>query len=134
MDGIYMRKYTPEDDDYLWSVLSGEGWKDDQMTYKQDHTFICDNGFFSYRMNGDYPLLTHFYLDKNKRKGNHFRELVRDVWDIMTKEGHLFCVITAPKEKPYLEAFAKYYGKAEPYIEKEGTKYYLAPIFKRRRR
>ncbi|MDO9535095.1 MAG: hypothetical protein Q7J85_07125 [Bacillota bacterium] len=129
-----MKEYTNEDYDYIKTSLKDEGLTDEKMTFETDNTFITDVGFFSYRIEGEYPRLMHFYVDKDKRGGGNFRRLARDFWGKLIEGEHLFCVIELPKGKQYLKRFIEYYGGKEPYYEENGNKYYLVPTIGRIRK
>jgi hypothetical protein len=126
-----VRKYTEQDYDYIRDSLLSEGFTDDQMTFETDETFITDIGFFAYRIEDTYPRLTHFFVDKDKRRGDTFRKLSKDFWGKLIDNGHLFYILEVPKEKPYIEKFVKFYGGNEPFKEINGDKFYLVPTFRR---
>jgi hypothetical protein len=126
-----LRPYTNKDYDYLYQSLTDEGFTKDQMSFETDKTYIMDIGFFSYRMEGEYPRLAHYYLNKDKRGGWNFKKISKAFWEKLIEEEHLFYILEAPKEKPFFESFAKYYGAKEPFEETDGNKFYLVPTFGR---
>lgn len=121
-----IRTYTPDDKEYIVNALIDEGLTEDEMTFETDETYLSDVGFFSYR-EGEYPQMTHFYVDKDKRGFDNARKLIRQFWKLMIEKGVLFYIMEIPKSKPYIARFAKYL-KGNEYYKKDGNRYYYIPI------
>jgi len=122
-----MRKYTDKDYDYIYNSLAGEGLTKEEMTFETDITFLTDFGFFSYRIDGRYPRLIHFYVDKDKRLFRNARKLFRLFWREVIKGDYPFYIMEVPKEKSYISRFALYL-KGKEYLEQDGNRYFYIPI------
>jgi hypothetical protein len=126
-----VRLYEPEKDyDYIYQALKAEGLKRIEMTFELDNTFIVDNGFFSYTTDGEYPRITHFYIDKDKRSMKTARKMLKLFRRFVMFAGYLFYIIEVPDNKLYLKRIARYL-KGIKYDELNGSTYYYAPIFGR---
>jgi len=129
-----VRKYKFKDYDYLRSALGGEGFTDNQMTFALDETYITDKGFFSFGFAHGYPILRHFYLNKEHRDEGtkNTIDLFREFESLVGKRGYTHFIGEVPKEKPRMEILFKRLG-AEPYTELNGNKYYLVEVGGRRK-
>ena len=125
-----MRPYTNKDCNYLTKALLSEGFTNNQMTFKTDKTYITNAGFFSYRIENNYPRLAHLYVDKDKRSAKTVRNLLKEFRKILINKKYLFFIAEAPKEKPYMKRFIRYI-KGKKYLETKGDTFYCVPLFGR---
>ena len=124
------RPYTPKDYDYIYQALKSEGLKREEMTFELDNTFIVDSGFFAYRMDGKYPRITHFYIDKDKRSMTAARKMLKIFRQIIMEAGCLFYIMEVPDNKRYLKKIVRYL-KGVRFSITGGSSYYYAPVFGR---
>lgn len=125
-----MRQYNHKDYDYIYKSLLNEGFKKNQMTFDTDLTYLTDTGFFSYRIENEYPRLVHFYINKEKRSIKSAQDLIRKFRELIIKEGYLFFIAQAPKELPHIKRIIKYI-KGVKYLNQDGDTYYYVPVFGR---
>lgn len=104
-----------------------EGFTNNQMTFKTDKTYITNTGFFSYRIENNYPRLVHLYVNKDKRSAKAARNLLREFRKILINKKYLFFIAEAPKEKPYMKRFIRYI-KGKKYLETKGDTFYCVPL------
>jgi len=125
-----MRPYTDKDYDYLYKSILSEGFTKDEMSFETDRTFITDEGFFSYRTDGKYPRLVHYFVDKDKRSFRAAHKLFRAFVKVMRENNYLFYIVQEPKGKPYLKKFIEYI-KGKEYCKVDGDIYFYVPVFGR---
>lgn len=126
-----MRLYIPEKDyDYIYQALKSEGLKRTEMTFELDNTFVMDNGFFSYKIDGEYPRITHFYIDKDKRSMKAARKMLKAFRQLIIGTGYLFYIMEVPDNKLYLNKIVQYL-KGIKFGAINGSTYYYAPVFGR---
>lgn len=126
-----VRLYEPDKDyDYIYQALKSEGLKRIEMRFELDNTFIVDNGFFSYRIDGKYPRITHFYIDKDKRSMEAARKMLKIFRRLIMFTGYSFYIMEVPDNKRYLESIVRYL-KSVKFDKSNGSTYYYAPIFGR---
>lgn len=126
-----MREYTDKDYEYLSKSLLDAGFTKNQMSFETDYTFITDDGFFSYKIECEYPRLIHFYLNKDKRDSlKAARRLIRTFVNMVREKGCLFYIVESPKELPYMKKWI-HFIKGKKYYEANGDSYYYVPVFGR---
>ena len=125
-----IRLYTSKDYDYICQALESEGLKREEMTFEFNNTFIVDNGFFSYKIDGKYPRITHFYIDRDKRSMKAARKMLRIFRQVIMEAGYLFYIMEVPDNKRYLKKIVRYL-KGVRFSITGGSSYYYAPVFGR---
>lgn len=125
-----IRFYVPKDYSYIYQALKSEGLKREEMTFELDNTFMFDSGFLSYRITGKYPLITHFYIDKDKRSLRAARTMLKLFRQSIMRAGHLFYILEVPNNKRYMEVLVRYL-KGKKYNEANNSSYYYVPVFGR---
>ena len=125
-----IRLYRPEDYSYIHQALKSEGLQDSEMIIGSDVMFIMDDGFFSYRIDHEYPRLIHFYIDKDKRSLQSARKMLKIFRQIIMETGYLFYVMEVPDNKQYLKKIIRYL-KGVKFDRINESSYYYAPVFGR---
>ena len=125
-----IRLYEEKDYNYIYQALKSEGLKREEMTFELDNTFIVDSGFFAYKIDGKYPRITHFYIDKDKRSMRAARKMLKIFRQIIMEAGYLFYIMEAPDDKLYMKSLIRYLG-GKKFIEVNKSSYYYAPVFGR---
>ncbi len=125
-----MKAYTEQDYEHINKCLLSEGLTKEQMTFETDNTYLTEKGFFSYRIENEYPRLVHFYINKKDRSFKAAQDLMRIFHKILINEEHLFFIVDAPKESPYIKRIIKYI-KGKKYLELNGDSFYYVPVFGR---
>ena len=125
-----VKLYAPKDYDYIYQALKSEGLRQEEMTFEFDNTFIVDGGFFSYTINHNYPQITHFYVDKNKRSLKTARQMLKTFRQIIIEAGYLFYIMEVPDNKQYFKKIVRYLRGVE-FDRANGSSYYYAPVFGR---
>ena len=125
-----VKLYTPKDYDYIYQALKSEGLKREEMTFELDNTFIVDSGFFAYKMDGKYPRITHFYIDRDKRSMKAARKMLKVFRQIIMEAGYSFYIMEAPDNKSYIKSLIRYLG-GKKFDETDKSSYYYAPVFGR---
>jgi hypothetical protein len=121
-----MRLYRPDDYQYLYDSIKGEGFTDEFMSFETDTTYITENGFFSYSFIHGEPYLKHFYLDKEKRGYWNARKMFDQFAKPLLKEGYTICYATLAN--PKYEKLLLHLGSRGAYAESDGYKHYLVPL------
>lgn len=125
-----MRLYEPKDYSYIYQALKSEGLKREEMTFELDNTFIVDSGFFAYKIDGKYPRITHFYINKDKRSLQSARKMLKIFRQIIMEAGYLFYIMEVPDSKRYLKKIVRYL-KGVKFSRINESSYYYAPVFGR---
>ena len=125
-----MRPYKKNDKEYIVNALLSEGLALEDMTFETDKTFVTEIGFFSYRMEFEYPRLVHFFVDKDRRSLKNAHKLIKDFKQLLIKGKYLFFIAYASKNKKFLNRFIQYI-KGVRYEENDGNIFYYVPLFGR---
>ncbi|MFC1567320.1 hypothetical protein ACFL3R_00600 [Thermodesulfobacteriota bacterium] len=127
-NGYNLRSAVPTDYPYIEQCLLDEGFDRERHSFLSDITYMCDIGFFSWRMEHGYPRLTHFYLNKNNRGVRGAYALTRLFEAVMRNYSFEKFIAEVPAEKPELEKFIRFLGTTEPFTEQDGDKFYLVDV------
>lgn len=125
-----IRLYEEKDYDYIYRALESEGLERKEITPGLNNTFIVDDGFFSYKIDGKYPRMIYFYIDKDKRSMKAARKLLKVFRQVIMESGYLFYILAASDKKPYMKQLIRYL-KGVSYSEVNGNTYYYVPVFGR---
>ena len=125
-----MRPYRKSDKEYIVNALLSEDLALEDMTFETDQTFVTEIGFFSYRMEKEYPRLGHFFVDKDKRSLKNAHKLIKDFKQLLIKDKCLFFIALAPKDKKFFNRFIQYI-KGTMYEENDEDIFYYVPLFGR---
>lgn len=125
-----MRPYRKSDKEYIVNALLSEGLTLEDMTFETDKTFVTEVGFFSYRMEFEYPRLGHFFVDKDKRSLKNGHKLIKEFKQLLIKGKYLFFIALASKDKKFFNRFIQYI-KGVKYEENDEDVFYYVPLFGR---
>jgi hypothetical protein len=98
-----------------------------------DMMFILEDGFFSYLIDGRYPRLIHFVINKDKRSMKTARKMLKFFRHMVMEGGYLFYIVEVSKGTQYITRFIRYLKGVEFAEAENGTHYYV-PLFGRIKR
>ena len=133
---MIIRPYTVDDGKFLGEMLLAEGLEPDEMEYVTGETFVVEDydgkviGFYTYKMQGVFPHLQHYCVDRSKRDGtlDIARILIRDFRRRIKELGYPKAIINSPKCKRKISRLIRWYFKAESYGADDGHKFYLVEV------
>ncbi len=117
-------------------MLIEEGLEPEEMEYVSGETFVAEDydgnilGFYTYKMEGDFPHLQHFCTNRDFRDRtlDVARILIRDFRRRMKSLGYAKAIINSPKCKRKIGLLIQWYFRAEAYGADNEHKFYLVTI------
>ena len=98
------------DTEYMKAALSSEGFAESRMKFDECLNVKTQIGFFSIELDPElkYPVLTHFFVDQDKRSYRESLKQFQLFTDFMIKEGIAFFIVEAPEENTSVKSFIKW--------------------------
>ncbi|MEE8382227.1 MAG: GNAT family N-acetyltransferase [Thermodesulfobacteriota bacterium] len=133
---MIIRPYTPDDGRTIGLMLVTEGLEPEEMEFVTGNTFVAEDydgsvvGFYTYKLEGVFPHLQHYCVDKDARDGtlDIARALIREFRRRMKSLGYAKAIINSPKCKRKIGRLIQWYFKAEPYGTDDAHKFFLVNI------
>lgn len=124
-----IKPYIPDDHAPLTSMLLAEGLNHDDMGFATGDTYVYDDngivkGFYTYKMDGEFPYLVHFCTHKSHRSLGLALSLIRDFRGRIKKLGYNKGIINCPKND-YIRKMIEWYTKTKPYAKENQHGFYL---------
>lgn len=123
-----IRTFKPEDSRSICDMLMAEGITQDQMAFLDNETWVYDDGsikgFYTVKMEGVFPHLQHFCIDRNSRGGQVARALIahfKETFKMFNKK-----IINSPVNNDFVDkVIRRYFKVGEPYSVDKEHRFYL---------
>lgn len=127
-----MRAYQKTDKPYILRSLVKEGLQPHETGFEKANTYITNDGFFSYIIKFNFPVLLHFYVNPKDRNFNNSIILYRTFKRHLLERGYPSFIARVPtKDKPYFTPMVKWLTRrAEPYASKDNYDFYIVHLIK----